>query len=282
MNFACTEAEAHGFDHRPVLVEVQNMLFSVLSTLDRKGGEKSFQQAVEHFSVAQTSYLVQLHHHGVTMLLDPEHAMTEIVKKWCRIHDIGRLSIILPAYTLMDSLCICLSGVLLDAKVSAPNFLHSTVSFHALPPSNPHALLHSRLFQYDKGSFFFDSSYWAIGVFGYLAFYLNCLVRSLDDPFDSPEDYQFHCYAYMAEKNFSAYETWKYGTCIDFACLTVHWGSNLRKALNSTPQTLSIRAVALSNRFITSAAAHSGEAQWQDWSHLNPSPKSKRLDSGAH
>jgi len=217
MNFACTEAATHRFDRRPVLLEVQNMLISFLATLDRKGGDQSFRSAVEDFSAAQTSYLLQLHNQGVTMLLDPEHAMTEIFKKWTRIHDIGRLSIILPAYTLMDALCVCLSGILLTAK-------------------------------YDKGEHYYDSSYWVIGTFGFLAFYLNCLVRSLDDPFDGPEDYQFKCYAYSTVLDFTPSDMWHYGTCIDFACLTVDWGSSLRKAVNSNRN--EFKTQFLSSRFL--------------------------------
>ena len=37
----------------------------------------------------------------------PEHVLTELRKKLCRMHDIARTQIILPLYTLIDVLTVC-------------------------------------------------------------------------------------------------------------------------------------------------------------------------------
>jgi hypothetical protein len=258
-SFCITESACHEFDHRPILLEVENMLLAVLGTIDRAA---EFEQCLADFSAAQTSYLQKLHHNGVQVLLDPEHALTEIVKKWTRIHDIGRLSIILPAYTLMDLICAALTGVLLCAQ-------------------------YSKNFEY--------SSYWVVGIFGFLIYYLNFLVRSalhpclpphakapqshaslqptlhptisrlpenhtlpppspplssgLDDPFDGPKFFHFRCYAFGEELSMSALDTFWYGTSIDFACLTVHFGKQLRAALHKTREELLQEREAKSKRF---------------------------------
>ena len=104
-------------DHRPALREVETMLLCVLSTIDRMG---DFQDTVHLFNRAGLRLQHLLKQSGVHEMETVEHAMTELQKKWTRIHDIGRLSIILAGYTLMDALCILLCTVLLSVNYTKP------------------------------------------------------------------------------------------------------------------------------------------------------------------
>lgn len=92
--FAVSEARQRGFSSQPMLMDVQSMLICVLSTLDKKRGYASDLRA---FHEAFVSYKAYARTQGVHEVEGPEHAATEISKKLTRIHDIGRLSIILPA-----------------------------------------------------------------------------------------------------------------------------------------------------------------------------------------
>ena len=93
-SFAVSEAREHGFSARPLLLDVQAMLLCVLSTLDKKRG---FVADMHAFHSAAVAFKTYARARGVHEIEGPEHAQDEIVKKLTRIHDIGRLSIILPA-----------------------------------------------------------------------------------------------------------------------------------------------------------------------------------------
>lgn len=163
-------------DHRPMLAEVQTMLLSVLSTLDQTG---EFEDSLKVYnrSAARLTYLLKKN--GVHELESLEHAVTEIQKKWTRIHDIGRLSIILAGYTLMDFLNVLLMGVLCAVRYNSA-----------------------------------DTGYWVILVFGSACMYLNLLVRTLDDPFDGPKLYHWRCYMHEQVVNKTLYEGFKFSTMV--------------------------------------------------------------------
>jgi len=163
-------------DHRPLLREVETMLLCVMSTVDRAG---RFEENIRLFNRAGLRLCAQLRRNGVHEMETVEHAMTEIQKKWTRIHDIGRLSIILAGYTLMDSLCIILIAVLLCVKYA----------------NN-------------------ENGFWVLLIFGSVCLYLNLLVRTLDDPFDGPEHYHFKCYVHETPVNKTFWEGWKFSTAV--------------------------------------------------------------------
>jgi hypothetical protein len=98
--FAASEARCRGFSARPLLLDIQSMLLCVLSTLDKKRGYVTDLRA---FHEACVSFKTYARAQGVHEMESPEHAAAEIAKKLTRIHDIGRLSIILPA-------CACGGG----------------------------------------------------------------------------------------------------------------------------------------------------------------------------
>jgi hypothetical protein len=225
MTIALTESQARHFDHRPMCRQIELMLLPLLSTLDNSLDTPSFRQTSWDFSLAATEFL-QLARRGaggegpdhVVELEGAQHAISEIKKKWTRIHDIGRLSIVLPAYTIMDSLCFLLSAILVCADYKAG----------AIPPS---------------------SILMAISVFAYVAFYLNLMVRSLDDPFDGPEHFQYKSYCRSAAPEMTLWEVWCFPTTIDFECLTVDVGSNLRRLCRIEPDALAGAAQELSQKF---------------------------------
>lgn len=206
MSIAVSEARVRRFDHRPMCRQIELMLLAVLSTLDESLGEGGFRQTSWGFQCASTNFLVLLQRgrdegqHDHVVLEVVQHAIGEIKKKWTRIHDIGRLSIVLPAYTVMDVLCVLLSAILLCADYKAG----------AIPPS---------------------SALMAISVFAYVAFYLNLMVRSLDDPFDSPGQFQYLTYTRSKAPIMSLWEVWCFPTLIDFACVTEDMGANLRRLI---------------------------------------------------
>ena len=169
-------AELPHADHRPMLAEVQTMLLSVLSTLDQTG---EFEDSIKVYNRSATRLAYLLKKNGVHELESLEHAVTEIQKKWTRIHDIGRLSIILAGYTLMDFLCVLLMGVLCAVKYTAT-----------------------------------DTGFWVILVFGSACMYLNLLVRTLDDPFDGPKLYHWRCYTHEQVVNKTLYEGFKFSTMV--------------------------------------------------------------------
>jgi hypothetical protein len=198
--FARTEAAAYGFDEKPMLLNVEDMLLCVVATLDRK---VDFSHGLATFHEAFVAYCVyaqgQAHHNGDHIdMLGPEHATEELVKKWTRIHDIGRLSIILPGYTLMDLLTSLLVALLVSVKFKDIDV----------------------------------SAYWAIVIFATIIIYLNVLVRALDDPFDGPEEYHFRCYVRSAREHMTPWEAFHFGLGIDFECLTVDFGGILRRLIH--------------------------------------------------
>ncbi len=124
---AVYHARARAFDHRPLCRQVELMLLPLLSTLDNSTEANNFKAASWDFSCAAANFLALARRggggpgsaHEDVELENAEHAITEIKKKWTRIHDIGRLSIVLPAYTVMDTLCCLLSAILLCADYKA-------------------------------------------------------------------------------------------------------------------------------------------------------------------
>ena len=213
MTFSISEARARHFDHRPMCRQVELMLLPLLSTLDDSMENNEFRRTSWDFGCAAANFRALAHRgrglntHDHVELEGVEHAITEIKKKWTRIHDIGRLSIVLPAYTVMDTLCFLLSAILLCADYKAG----------AVPPS---------------------SALMAISVFAYVAFYLNLMVRSLDDPFSYPEQYQFRSYCRSALPRQTLWQDWQFPSSVDFACLTVDLGSNLRRLCRKEPEAL--------------------------------------------
>ena len=213
MTFAVSEARGRHFDHRPMCLQIELMLLPLLSTLDNSQETNDFRRTSWDFGCAAANFLTLARRggggqeHGHVELENAEHAITEIKKKWTRIHDIGRLSIVLPAYTIMDALCALLCAILVCAEYKAG----------AIPPS---------------------SIYMAIAVFGFVAFYLNLLVRSLDDPFDGPPQFQFKSFCFSCTPAISLWEVWCFPTAIDFECLTVDLGGNLRRLCSTDPGAL--------------------------------------------
>jgi hypothetical protein len=224
ITFALSESRARGFDHRPMCLQIERMLLPLLATIDGSSleGKDIYQQTSWDFSAASAEFLVLArrgagHAHDHVELDGAEHHITEIKKKWTRIHDIGRLSIVLPAYTIMDTLCILLSAIVLCADYKS-----------GVTPS---------------------SSLMSIFVFAYVTFYLNLMVRSLDDPFDGPQHYQFRSYCSSATPSMTLWETWCFPTAIDFECLTVDMGYNLRKLCRISPEQLAHEAVEEAHKF---------------------------------
>lgn len=207
VSYARSVAVHYEFDDKPALRQVEDMLLCVLCTLDRK---MDFAVALRGFHEAAVAYNVYIRREscGKADLEGPEHAMVEIIKNWTRIHDIGRLSIILPGYSLMDMLTLILIIMLSSVTYS------KTSSY-----------------SYDV------SGYWAVGIFATAIIYINILVRVLDDPFDGPEHYQFNHYVTGAPVHMNYLEAYHYGLSIDFACLTIDFGHYLRHLIHDSVPT---------------------------------------------
>ena len=197
--FARAEATAHDFDELPMLRNAEEMLLCVIATLDQK---IDFKRCLDTFHEAFVAYCVyaqgQGEHDGQLDLLGPEHAVEELVKKWARIHDIGRLSIILPGYTLMDLLTLLLVALFASVK-----FIYIDASAN-----------------------------WAIVIFATIVIYLNFLVRALDNPFDGPEEYHYRCYVHGSTQRMTLWESFNFGLGINFESLTVDFGSILRRLVH--------------------------------------------------
>jgi hypothetical protein len=214
MIFATREARARHFDHRPMCRQLELMLLPLLSTLDGSTEASDFGRLTWDFQCAAANFLGHARDghpdkigHDHVELEGVEHSITEIMKKWTRIHDIGRLSIVLPAYTIMDMLCVLLSAILMCMDYKSG----------VIPPS---------------------SALMAISVFAFVAFYLNLMVRSLDDPFEGPDNYHYTSYCRSSTPPLTLWETWCFPTLIDFECLTVDLGRNLRKLCLTEPEAL--------------------------------------------
>jgi len=193
LGFALTNARVRGFDPLPGVRAVESMLHAVLAQLD---GSQPFVDVTAALLAAELelgSYLVA---NGVHELETVEHAATEMRKKLCRVHDIGRMSIVLPAYTMVDYLTVMMGAVLINAKY------------------------------YEE-----HSSYGTIVVFVQAFGMLNLLIRDLDDPYHYPAGYCRACYDAGAALPFSLYDTVFTSTHVDFGCLTVDMGANLRRAI---------------------------------------------------
>ena len=111
-SFARTAAAAHGADARPLLLEVESMLLCVLATLDAKA---SFREALPCFEASWQAYMRKTFalssHIGLEELEVPLHSVQELQKKWARINDISKNSIVLPGYMLMDLITVLMIAV---------------------------------------------------------------------------------------------------------------------------------------------------------------------------
>jgi hypothetical protein len=156
-SWARTECAKHGADSRPMLRAVESMLLAIMATMD---ADVSFHDALPCFEDAWQEYCrlageVVGHEHELD-LEHPQHAQIEILKKWARIVDISNTSIALPAYALMDLITCLLIGALVS------------VQYHDYPET---------------------TGYWVCALFGSIVVYLNLFVRTLDDPFEGPDNF---------------------------------------------------------------------------------------------
>ena len=231
--FAVAEARQRGFSARPMLLQVQAMLLCVLSTLDKKRGYVADLRA---FNEAVVTFKILARAQGVHEMEIPEHAAGEVVKKITRIHDIGRLSIILPA-------CACagrqrrrrrgVHGEICACAASPPCHHSPCPPLASLPTDTLMDILVVALaaivITVDYKNEF--TNFAAISVLLTVAVYMSLLVHGLDDPFDGPDEYHFRCYCTRSEIELSYAEAWKYGLSVNFACLTADFGNVLRRLI---------------------------------------------------
>lgn len=196
--FATSEGASLHFDPRPLLQQVEGMLLCVISTLDRK---VPFQRALTAFNHAHVNYIRLAHKAGARSLEGVEHDVTEVVRKWTRIYDISRTSILLAAYTVMDALTIFMVALLACV-------------------------------QYEKEKTSDNSGYWACAIFSSIVIYLNMLVRELDDPFAGPPGYLFECYICGAAQVIPITHGFSSIATINFDALVVDFGSFLRELIH--------------------------------------------------
>jgi hypothetical protein len=173
--------------------QIEVMLLAVIDFLDHRG---TYQLCIESFQDAEVAYLSLLAHWGEEHMETPEHVLTELRKKICRVHDISRTHIILPLYSLIDALTIALIAFIVTIKFTYEN-----------------------------------TAYAAIATFGGLFLYLNFLNRDLDDPFIYKLNYHLKCYLRGSRKELKIKGVWLHPPSIDFDCLTIDYGSTLRKLM---------------------------------------------------
>ena len=77
-----------------------------------------------------------------------------------------------------------------------------------------------------------STGYWVCAIFSTIIIYLNLMIRSLDDPFWGPENYNFQCYVESRLLDFSLVQSLLHGSPIDFGCLTVGTGKRLRRFIH--------------------------------------------------
>lgn len=202
--FARTEAAVHGYDPKPMLREIESMLLSFMAHLDSQNTD--FSEPVKCFnnSFLELSKIAmhEAHMSGKHCELgELQHCVTELTKKWARINDIARTSIILPGYTILDLLTFLILGLLIS--VEYPKGYGTEVT----------------------------TGYWACGIFASIVIYINLLARELDDPFNFPKGHHFETYVNGGPINSSFSSSFK-GSCnIDFEPLFAGFGSELRELL---------------------------------------------------
>ena len=194
VTFARTECRARDMDERPALLALQDMLLCVMAYVDGKaefsGAMRCYEAAWQRYCSHLLRLLYSAHssNGGHIELEGAQHCNTEIVKKWGRIHDISKNSIVLPGYMLMD----LITGLLIAALVS--------VSYKDVSVT---------------------TGYWATGIFSALAIYLNVMVRQLDDPFAMPKGFWFKSFANGVEVETSLLETAELVCNVDMGSLLV-------------------------------------------------------------
>jgi len=175
------------------LRHVEALLLCVVDWLDQR---RPYNVVLNDFIEAENALCAQLEAWGRTDMEHTEHVFTEMRKKLCRMHDLSRTHVILPLYTLIDSLTVMFMSVLICAD-----------------------------YTYDR------TGYATIFVLGGLVVYMNLLNRSLDDPFFYPRGFHRDCYVLGKGRRYTLGEAWRCGPNIDFLCLTVDFGSILKRRL---------------------------------------------------
>ena len=175
------------------LRHLESLFLCVIGFLD---GRWPYNVALNSFIENEMALCAQLEAWGRTDMEHIEHLLTEMRKKLCRVHDISRTSIILPLYTLIDTLTLSFLMILILAD-----------------------------YDYER------SGYATLVVLGGLAVYMNLLNRDLDDPFVYPKGYHLACYVLGRRRPITMMEAFKSGPSINFECLTVDFGGMLKLRL---------------------------------------------------
>ena len=170
MMAARVEAATKGYDVKPLLREIEAMLLCLMAHLDHR--DTDFSEAVKCFNLAFLSFCNIIYENAEKVgkgneinFEEEQHMTVELLKKWGRMNDISRNSIILPGYTLVDMIVWLNLGALMcvtwkdDGRVSGK-----------------------------------DTGYMACGIFATIIIYIAVLVRKLDDPFDWPSAFHFNTY----------------------------------------------------------------------------------------
>jgi len=188
-------------DEKPVhlgeaeaLRHIESMLLSIVDFLDER---RTYLEISQSQIGAEIAYISIMRDWEIHTLETPEHVLTELRKKLCRMHDIARTHIILPLYTLIDVLTVCLISYILTIKFTYESTAYASITF-----------------------------------FGGIFIYLNFLNRDLDDPFVYPPGFHLATYLRGAPDSLKIEEAWTNPPAIDFNCLTVDFGTQLRKAMN--------------------------------------------------
>ena len=214
--FARVEASTHGYDVKPMLREVEAMLLCFMAHLDHR--DTDFSEAVKGFNNAYLEYCRiaarEAHRVGAHVEFEgPQHMVVELQKKWGRVNDISRTSILLPGYTLIDLLCMLMLATLISVSWKTVDYRISGTT----------------------------TGYWACGIFSTIIIYLAILVRFLDDPFEWPSGFHFKTYVNGAPISLSIRDEIFYVCGIDFEPVFADFGSELRELLYkpSTPKHVS-------------------------------------------
>jgi hypothetical protein len=176
------------------LRHIESILLSIIDFLD---GRRTYLEVSQTQLDAEIDYITLMATWGFEAMETPEHCLTEIRKKMCRMHDIARTHIILPLYTLIDVLTICLISYITTIKFTYENTAYACLVF-----------------------------------FGGLFIYLNFLNRDLDDPFQYPPGYHLATYLSGIPDRLKIEEAWSNPPAIDFNCLTADFGLQLRKYMS--------------------------------------------------
>lgn len=216
-----TDHDGHPSNALPALLQVERLLLCILDFLDQKC---TYAETMSDFMDAEVCLYAKLRRLRVHEMETVEHVTTEMRKKLCRIHDISRKSIILPLYSLIDTLTVCLLGILISAKYS-----------------------------YEQ------SAYATIAIFGTLFVFVNLLVRDIDDPFTYPDQHHRKSYYSAQPESSTMRNSWTHSAAIDFDCLTIDFGQALRRQIAKAGKVETVdtgfvpdkSSVSLSSRFLS-------------------------------